>query len=149
MSQSAASTPSSRSQPKFPAPTNGNPASWYQLSLRTIVLILLPLLSATGFLGTWILAGSNGTVAMLEALAKQDAPLLPGSSDLLLRTYTGIAPIDRQLTVLVTFFAPVLDPKNGALTVFSIFGLGQFGGAWMLMMMESMRMGNKGKIVSL
>jgi hypothetical protein len=102
-----------------------------------------------GFFGTWILSSSNGTVAMMEALAKQDAPLLPGSTDLLLKTYTGIAPIDKQLTVLVTFFAPVLDPKNGALILFSVFGLGQFGGAWTMMMMESLRIGNKGKAVSL
>lgn len=96
-----------------------------------------------------MLAGSNGTVATLEALAKQDTPFLPGSTDLLLRTYTGIAPIDRQLTVLVTFFAPVLNSKNGAVTLFSLFGLGQFGASWTLMMMESMRQGNKGRIVSL
>jgi hypothetical protein len=96
-----------------------------------------------------VLSSSNGTVAALEALAKQDAPFLPGSSDLLLTTYTGIAPIDRQLTILVTFFAPVVNSKNGALTLFSLFGLGQFGASWMLMMMESMRQGNKGRIVAL
>ena len=56
--------------------------------------------------------------------------------------------VDQQLTVLVTFFAPVLDTNNTALTLFSIAGFGQFGAVWTLMMMESMRMGNKGKVVS-
>ena len=124
------------------------PASRYS-ALRIIVLILLPLFSAAGLFGTWILAGSNGTVAILEALAKQDVPLLPGSNDPLLKAYTGVGPIDRQLTILVVFFSPVLDPRNGALMLYSIFGLGQFGAAWTIMMMEGMRRGNKGKIVSL
>jgi hypothetical protein len=110
---------------------------------------MLPLLSAAGFYGTWILTGSNGTVAALEALAKQDAPLLPGTTDFLLTKYTGVAQIDKKLTVLVTFFAPVLNDNNGALKLFSIFGLGQFGAAWMVMMMESLRQGNRGRIVSL
>ena len=109
----------------------------------------LPLLSAAGLYGTWVLAGSNGTVAALEALAKQDAPLLPGTTDFLLTKYTGVAQIDKRLTVLVTFFAPVLDGNNDALKIFSIFGLGQFGAGWMVMMMESLRQGNSGRIVSL
>jgi hypothetical protein len=110
---------------------------------------LLPLLSVAGVFGTWILSDSNGTITTLKALVRQDVANLPGSTDLLLKTYTGVAPVDRQLTVLVTFFAPVLNSTNGALTVFSIFGLGQFGAAWTLMMMESMRVGNRGEIVSL
>jgi hypothetical protein len=112
-------------------------------------LILLPLFSAAGFYGTWVLAGRNGTFAALEALAKQDVPLLPGTTDFLLTKYTGVAAIDNKLTILVTFFTPVLDDNNEALQLFSIFGLGQFGAAWMVMMMESMRQGNSGKIVSL
>lgn len=82
-------------------------------------------------------------------MAKQDTPLLPGTTDFLLTKYTGVAAIDKQLTVLVTFFAPVLDDNNHALKLFSIFGLGQFGAGWMVMMMESLRYGNQGRIVSL
>jgi hypothetical protein len=63
--------------------------------------------------------------------------------------YTGLKALDRQLTVLVAFFAPVVDFKNPALNLFAIWGLGQFGAVWTLMVMESMRMGNKGKAVSL
>jgi len=67
----------------------------------------------------------------------------------LVKTYTGVGPIDRQVTVLVSFFAPVVDSKNGALSLASVFGLGQFGAAWTLMMMEGSRQGNKGRVVSL
>jgi hypothetical protein len=86
---------------------------------------------------------------VFDALAKEDAPFLPGTTDLILRTYTGIGPIDRQLTTLVTFFSPVLHSGNGALVLFSIFGLGQFSAAWLLMMLEGLRQGNKGTLVSL
>jgi hypothetical protein len=66
-----------------------------------------------------------------------------------LTQYTGLKALDRQLIILVAFFAPVVDVKNPALNLFAIWGLGQFGAVWTLMVMESMRMGNKGKAVSL
>ncbi|KAG0652379.1 Citreoviridin biosynthesis D [Hyphodiscus hymeniophilus] len=137
---------SAGSKPSF-STTESRPAP-QATSMRTIVLILLPLLSVAGAFGTLVLIGANGTADVFKALAKQDNPFLPGSTDHQLRTYTGVAPIDRQLIVLVTFFSPVLDVQNGALVLFSIFGLGQFGAAWMIMMMEGLRQGNRWKIIS-
>jgi hypothetical protein len=112
-------------------------------------LTLLPLLSLLGAYGTWTLGGSNGTFETIVALLAENDPKFPGTEDLLLMKYTGIKPLDRQLAVLVTFFAPVVDVKYPALNLFSIWGFGQFGGVWTLMVMESMRMGNKGRAVSL
>lgn len=59
--------------------------------------------------------------------------------------------MDGQLAILVAFFAPVLDAGIGreGLALFSVYGLGQFGGVWTLMVMEGLRVGNKGLAVSL
>jgi hypothetical protein len=95
------------------------------------------------------LAGSNGTFDIVKAVLAQDEPKFPGTQDLLLLKYTGLKFLDRQLVVLVTFFAPVVDAESSALNLFSIWGFGQFGAVWTLMVMESMRLGNKGRAVSL
>lgn len=125
------------------------PVSGHTTRLYTLALILLPLLSVAGAYGTLILGGSNGTFDELRGLLTQKIPLLPGSDAALLKHYTGIKAIDRQLLILVTFFAPVVGHGNNDLRLFSIQGAGQFGAAWTLLTMESLRLGNKGKLVSL
>jgi hypothetical protein len=76
-------------------------------------------------------------------------PLLPGSTEPLLLTYTGITAVDRQLVTLVSFFSPVTDGSSNELSVFALFGLGQLGAVWTLLVMESLRKGNSGRLVSL
>jgi hypothetical protein len=95
------------------------------------------------------LGARNGTFDTLVALLEQADPKFPRTEDPVLMRYTGFKALDRQLVVLVAFFAPVVDVNNPALNLFAIWGLGQFGAIWTLMVMESMRMGNKGKAVSL
>jgi hypothetical protein len=102
-----------------------------------------------GAFGTMVLGAHNGTFDHISTLVAQDSPVFPGSNVLLLKEYTGIRAIDTQLSVLVTFFAPVVDSRNGPLYLYAIFGLGQFGAAWTLLVMESLRSGNKGRVVSL
>jgi hypothetical protein len=86
---------------------------------------------------------------MIGEILTQETVYFPGTNDLLVKSYTGIEFIDAQLVVLITFFAPFLDVKNVESTLFSLFGFGQFGAAWTLLMMESLRSGNEGKLVSL
>jgi nucleoside permease NupC len=117
------------------------------MSLQKLILVLLPLLSLVGAFGTWILGGANGTFPTLTALIAQGDTFLFGSNIPPLKTYTGIGFIDHQLLVLVTFFAPIFSSET-PLALFCIVGFGQFGAAWTLMVMESMRFGNKGKAVS-
>ncbi|KAL3419425.1 hypothetical protein PVAG01_09647 [Phlyctema vagabunda] len=124
------------------------PAAWYQYSTRTIVLVLLPVLSMAGAYGTMYLTNANGTFPYLTALISADNALLPGSRVPLLRKYTGIGVVDHQLCVLVTFFAPIVNFTYGPLTLFSIMACGQLGGAWTLLVMESMRLGNQGSFLS-
>ena len=105
----------------------------------------MPLFSVVGALGTWGLGSRNGLGYFLANINTEETPLFPGSDDKLLKSYTGISILDAQLTTLVAFFAPTVDKSNPALFLFTIFGLGQFGGAWTLLVLESMRSGNIGK----
>jgi hypothetical protein len=95
-----------------------------------------------------VLATRNGTFDIVQDVVAQNG-FFPGTRDSLLTFYTGYKPLDSHLAGLVTFFAPVVDLRNGDLTLAGIFGLGQIGAAWALMMLESLRLGNKGRIVSL
>lgn len=81
-------------------------------------------------------------------LIKQESPILPGTEATLITKYIGVDVIDRQLVTLVAFFAPVLNYASNDVTLFTIFGMGQFGAAWTLIMLESFRQGNHRKIVS-
>jgi hypothetical protein len=126
-----------------------SPAEWYLLSQRNNVLIVLFLLSLLGAFGTWGLAKSNGLLVAIDALVSQDQPEFPGTHALLLKSYTSINFIDYQLSSMVTFIAPLLDFSHGETSLFGLHGLGQLGAAWTLMMMESMRMGNRARTVSL
>ncbi len=121
----------------------------YRLSLRATVLFILPFLSLLGGYGTWCLGSYNGTFNAIVALIASKDPKFPGSAELLVRTYTDVQWLDRHLSILVTFFAPVVDRDQGALTIFSVMGFGQFGAVWTLMVMESLRMGNRWRAVSL
>jgi hypothetical protein len=116
---------------------------------RGAALVLLPLLSIAAVYCLWIVSINNGLFKQIGDLVEQKQPMFPGSTSPLMLKYTGVAVIDRQLSTLVTFFAPVVQGGNEALNLFSLFGLGQFGGAWTLLVMESLRRGNKGKVVSL
>ena len=82
-------------------------------------------------------------MAAIPALFAEDIPELPGTNAPLLLRYTGFKAVDYRLSTLVVFSAPVLDLSHGDLTLFGLHGFGQFGAAWTLMMMESMRVGNR------
>lgn len=128
--------------------TGYTPVQWYHFCPQTIVLILLPVLSILGGLGTWGLASRNGLLAAFPVLFAQEVPNFPGADAPLLQSFTGVKRVDHQLSILVAFFAPCLDLSHGDLTLFAFQAFGQFGAAWTLMMMESMRLGNSGAAVS-
>jgi hypothetical protein len=118
-------------------------------TMRGPALLLLPLLSVAAVYCLWIVATKNGLFRQIGELVEQKQPMFPGSKSPLMLEYTGIAAIDRQLSTLVTFFGPVVQGGNEALNLFILFGFGQVGGAWTLLVMESLRRGNDGKAVSL
>ncbi|CZT52940.1 uncharacterized protein RSE6_14350 [Rhynchosporium secalis] len=145
---SSSQSMSSTSGPTTPTSPAFIPAPWYHFSFRTVVLISLPLFSLLGLYATLVLGQANGTFKAIIALMQSEKPRLPATDDELLMHYTSIGWLDKQLTILVLFFAPVVEMRGDALSMFTIFGVGQFGAAWTLMVMESFRMGNRGRVVS-
>lgn len=128
---------------------NGKKPTSALLSLRTITILILPLLSLLGFYLTWYLSLKNGLIVQLNSIfAQHPYPYLPGTNQPLILNYTGIASIDKQLAFLVAFFAPVAGGDFPDLSAFGRAGLGGFGVAWTLMVMESLRAGNQGKLIS-
>jgi len=114
--------------------------------LRVLVLVALPLLSLAGYYSLWRVGTQNGTFGHIQrVLVQAQNAKLPGTEFPLIRHYTGIAPVDRQLVILVTFFAHAVDGSSAG---FSSWGMTQFGAAWCVMVMEGLRAGNKGKLIS-
>ena len=66
------------------------------------------------------------------------------------RVYTGIHVVDRQLQFLVGFFSALMDDPGAGWDVSALlaWGLSQFGAAWALVMLEALRHGNRGRLVS-
>lgn len=118
-------------------------------STRGAALLLLPLTAVAAFYCLWIVATNNGLFKQIGGNVEQKQPMFPGSKSPLMLKYTGFGAIDRQMSTLVTFFGPVVTVGDEPLHLFSLFGFGQFGGAWTLLMMESLRRGNSGTAVSL
>jgi hypothetical protein len=80
---------------------------------------------------------------------RQTEPKLAGAEEPFLALYTGVSVIDSKLSILVEFFLPVVGGSDNDMTLFSIYGFGQFGAGWTLLLMESLRKGNRGRVLSL
>jgi hypothetical protein len=117
--------------------------------MRGAALLLLLLIAGAAFYCLWVVASNNGLFEQIGGNVKQKVPMFPGSNSPLVLKYIGVGAIDRQLSNLVTFFGPLVTVGDESLHLFSMFGLGQFGGAWTLLVMESLRSGNRGRAVSL
>ena len=116
---------------------------------RGTALVLLPVLFIAAVHCLFVVAIKNGLFSQITTLLEQKHALFPGSQSPLVRSYTGIAVIDGPLTFLVTFFAPIIEASSASLSLFSLFGLGQLGAVWTLLLLESLRVGNRGEVVSL
>ena len=118
-------------------------------SLVRVTQVILLLLSVIGFYGTWYLILNNGTVEKMAHIRDVGPRELRGTEAPLKTSYTGFDFVDQQLTVLALFFWETVDGSmpNVSLHVFH-FG-GQIAGAYGLVLIESMRAGNRWRLVSL
>ncbi|KAH7161772.1 hypothetical protein EDB81DRAFT_785516 [Dactylonectria macrodidyma] len=79
---------------------------------------------------------------------------MSGSISSFSKTITGIAPVDSLIHVLLEFFSQGLrsDPDAKGIDLEALLAFGylaaQFGGAWYLMALEGLRLGNRGTILS-
>ena len=75
--------------------------------------------------------------------------VVPGISEPLRLSYTGVAGIDQQLVVLFKFFWPVVNGTEPGLSLFSVYFFGEISGAWALILLEGIRSGNRGRAFTL
>lgn len=109
---------------------------------------ILVLLSAWGFWSLWGFPYTNGLLKMLADLQKPRT-LLVNTNEPMKTHFTGNEAVDKQLTILV---ASVYTATDGNRPDVSLSGL-NFGGqviaAWILIAIEGMREGNRGKYITL
>ena len=73
----------------------------------------------------------------------------PGAPQPLLREYTGVAAVDGVLLFLVGFFSALFDGDIAPeCRLYAVWGMTQFGACWTLVILEGLRAGNRGRLVS-
>ena len=122
----------------MPGYTRESAALWVPIALEIA-------LAALGFWTLWGFPYKNGLLAILKSQTEAGA-MIPGPTAAPMRqTYTGIGPVDNQLTILVSFFYTAIDGNRGDVSL-SFFGLGgHVLASWVLITIESLRSGNKSK----
>lgn len=113
----------------------------------TVPKLLLILLSAAGFWTLWGFPYQNG---LLKILGHQREPgaVIPGPTVAAMKqTYIGIGPVDKQLTVLVSFFYTAIDGNRADVSLSFLYLGGQVLAAWVLITIEGIRAGNREKFI--
>jgi hypothetical protein len=102
-----------------------------------------------GFNATVITMLSNGLSDVLGAAGSGAITSLRGAPSPFVRSYTGIAAVDHQLSGMVAFFSACIDGNvPWETTIFYVWGMAQFAAAWTLLVLESKRVANRGRLVS-
>ena len=114
-----------------------------------IASLLLILLCGAGFYGTWFLLIKNGTAEYMAKVRDMGPRLLPGTNESIRLYYTGNEKVDHQLAVLDFFFWEQVDGSQPHASLFCYHFAGQIFAGWGLLMIESLRSGNRWRIISL
>ena len=110
------------------------------------IQIFFLLAVGVGLYLTIILAVQNGTIGTIQGI--QNDGYLPQIEQPLRRFYTGISPIDHQLSSLTIFFWPIADAHLPTLTLLWVNLSGDLVMSWTLILIEGMRKGNRGSLIS-
>lgn len=120
------------------------------MSLTTLAKFTLPLFSIAGYYCTWIFSEESGYFAMARQVRDRVPQYLPGTEAPIKLVYTGIRyPIDHYLSLLATLFWPVVDGSSPHLSLQAFQFAFQFMALWTVFEMETRRLGNKGRVISL
>lgn len=116
-------------------------------------MTILAACSAFGAYATFGAASKNGLFAAITkavgAGVKPKSRHLPGGPTPYKTTYTGVAAVDDHLLTLIAFFTLLLDgPKTQDAVWVSRYMITQFLAGWVLLTLEGLREGNKGRVVS-
>lgn len=118
------------------------------LMINASRLVLL-LLCAAGYYGTWHILLNNGTTEYMAHIRDVGPRLLPGTNEPLKTKYIGIPAIDYQLTVLDLFFWEIVDGSHPAASLFCFHFATQVACGWSLLMLEGLRRGHRWMVISL
>ncbi|KAI0396889.1 hypothetical protein F5Y17DRAFT_417241 [Xylariaceae sp. FL0594] len=114
--------------------------------------VLVPAFVGASFFGlnaTLLTLLDNGLGAVLEQVGSGAVSALNGAPAPFLRSYTGLASLDKALCNMVGFFAAVIDAHDDwEVTLGYAWGMAQFAAAWTLLLLEAKRAGNRGRLVS-
>lgn len=117
-------------------------------SLINATKLALVFLSAAGYYATWYILLNNGTTDYMAHIRDVGPRLLPGTKEPVRTVYTGIPAIDYQMTVLALFFWEIVDGSNPAGSLFCFHFATQIACGWGLVMIESLRHGNRWTLIS-
>lgn len=110
--------------------------------------LLLCSLAITGFLGTLKYSASNGLFDMLNGLIASTKPTLPGTDIAIRSHWTGIKQVDDLCRTMIAFFSITISGQSPTLSLQSVHFYGQGLATWLLMLVESSRVGNSWKFIS-
>ncbi|KAI1097164.1 hypothetical protein F4804DRAFT_339472 [Jackrogersella minutella] len=110
---------------------------------------LMAVLAVFGFRASMGTMSTNGAGKLLREVTSARAELL-GAPAPFKREYTGIKELDQYLSVLVAFFASLIDDGGAGwdVTAFYIWGMAQFAAGWTILVLEGRRSGNRGRLLS-
>lgn len=110
--------------------------------------IALCSLSLSAWYAIWGLSISNGTLLRMWDVRHARHPILPGTSEPLKTSFTGIFPIDYFCTVMTLFFWEIVDGSRPDASVVGLYFLPQALGILLPLWVEGLRSGNAGKRIS-
>lgn len=115
--------------------------------MMTAAKLTLPVLITVAVFGTHQLANKNGLFALVDsAIAVKQAPDVDYA---LLTRWTGFESVDKLFSLMTAFFLPSVNGKHPTVTLQGVHFFGQLLSLYILMVVESFRVGNAWKAVSL
>ncbi|CZR62756.1 uncharacterized protein PAC_12653 [Phialocephala subalpina] len=111
-------------------------------------ILALSLVGAFGVNSMYGLAWRNGYISSLLRLRDHGPYTLPGSNVPILTCFTGIGILDKALTLAGVMFANVTDGSAPASSMYGFQFAGQLVPMFTIMLVEAVRRGNKGNVMS-
>lgn len=118
---------------------------------RPATIAILAACSAFGAYGTLVAGFNNGLFDSITKSTGHDVKdkYFPTGPAPYKMTYTGIEAIDEYFVGLIGFFIYIIDgPKTWDVVLVYWYLISQLCAGWMLLSMEGLRLGNRGRIVS-
>ena len=120
------------------------------MALLTVSRVILPALVVLGFAGLHLFGESNTLFPQIVELRGKH--VLPTHSSWT-KTYfptsfVGYDPPDGLLATLLVFFWPVVDGEHPGMSLLSALFAGQGAALWTVFVLEAMRKGNSGRVIS-